>query len=449
MHYDCIFTQRAYSNMKNKRVYSFILATVFIFAGLVQPCRAEQIIDIDITDAKIKKINIAVPYFTEKNKPQARHDSGENMANLMGRALDFHGFINVINNKTMPSMDPMDLNSISAEYIITGTYKTDGAKLILELRLIDGRTKKMILGKRYRDVWDKQRQMILKFCDEAIGKITGTAGISSSKMTFVSDTSGYKEVYIADILGDDIRQVTKHKNLTITPRLSPNADKLIYTSYHNGNPNLYLIDFNKSANLTRAISRRKGVNYAPAFSPDGKDIILTLSKDDNPDLYEISTSGDMLKRLTVGNGINVSPSFSPEGNRIAFVSDRSGEPQIYTMDLRNGHTTRMTFEGVENTTPSWSPNGKWIAYTSRTDNGYQICKIAAEGRANPIQLTNYWGSHEAPNWSPDSRQIAFTRTRNGESKICTITADGQWLRELFTMQGSQTSGSWSNRLNFY
>ncbi len=428
---------------------SLIVAFLVSLVVTAQPCIAEDYIDINITDAKIKKINVAVPYFTEKNKPSIIHDSGKNMATLMGRALDFHGFINVLDNTTMPTMDSGNLGAINAEYIITGKYKVDGNKLVLELRLIDGRTKRMIIGKRFRDKLNKQRQMILKFCDESIKKITGTPGISSSEISFTSDTSGFKEVYIADVLGDNIRQVTKHKKLTMTPRLSPDATKIIYTSYHNGNPNLYLIDFKKSAHLTRAISRRKGVNYSPAWSPYGKYIIITMSNDETPDLYKLSLTGQILKRLTKANGINVSPSFSPDGKKIAFVSDRTGEPQIYTMNLRTGRTTRITYDGFENTTPSWSPDGKWIAFTARTDNGYQISKIAAEGRAKPIQLTNYWGSHESPKWSPDSRQISFTRTRNGVSKICTITSDGQWLRELFTLQGNQTNGNWSGRLNFY
>lgn len=436
--------------MRMIKLPSIAIFTFIVLSGLlVQTALCEEFIDVNITDAQIKKINVAVPYFTEKTKPDVILDSGINMADLMGRALDFHGFINVINNKSMPTMDAGNLSAINAEYIITGKYKAEGQKLILELRLLDGRTKKMIVGKRYRDSWDKKRQMILKFCDEAIGKITGTRGISSSQITFISDVSGFKEVYIADVLGDDIRQVTKHKNLTMTPRLSRNADKLIYTSYHKGNPNLYLIDFKKSANLTRAISRRKGVNYSPAWSPDGREIIVTMSKDDNPDLYKIKANGEIIKRLTVASGINVSPSYSPDGEKIAFVSDRTGDPQIYTMVLATGRTTRLTYEGFENTTPSWSPNGKWIAYTAKTDNGYQICKIAAEGRAQPIQLTNYWGSHETPKWSPDSRQISFTRTRNNISKICTITAEGQWLRELFKIQGSQTNGNWSGRIKFY
>ena len=435
--------------MSINKIFLHIMISTGCLLLTLQPVLAEQFIDINITDAKIKKINIAVPYFTEKTKPDVIHDSGKKMADIMGRALDFHGFINVIDNKNTPDIDPNNLQTINAEYIITGKYKAEGRKLILELRLIDGRSKKMIIGKRFRDTWEKQRQMILKFCDEAIGKITGITGISSSQITFVSDTSGFKEVYIADVLGDDIRQVTNNQYLTVTPRLSPKADKLVYTSYHKGNPNLYLINFKKSAHLTRAISRRKGVNYSPAWSPDEKYLIITMSKDGNPDLYKISTTGQIIKQLTIGNGINVSPSFSPDGKKITFVSDRTGEPQIYTMDLHNGATKRITYEGFENTTPTWSPDGKWIAYTAKTDNGHQICKITAEGRTQPIQLTNYWGSHESPCWSPDSRQISFTRTRNGKSKLCTITAEGHWLRELFKIQGNQTNGNWSGRLNFY
>jgi TolB protein len=160
-------------------------------------------------------------------------------------------------------------------------------------------------------------------------------------------------------------------------------------------------------------------------------------------------SGKIQKRLTVNNGINVSPSFSPDGTQIAFVSDRTGEPQIYLMEVTTGRTQRLTYEGRENTTPNWSPDGEWIAYTGYGDNGYQIYKMKARPGGTPIQLTASWGSHESPTWSPDSRQIAFTRTRNGESKLCTITSDGQWLQELFTLAGNQSSPQWSQRLKFY
>ncbi len=423
------------------------LAAIFIFWSPVYS-KAQQVIDIDITDAAIKKINFAVPYFTDKIRPEQKHDSGKAMAELLAKGLDFHGFINIIDPKSYGGGQNQNWRMLGANYVVIGKYISEGPRLVLELRLMDAGTGKMVMGKRFRDKLEKKRQMILKFCDEIIYKITGKQGISSSKIAFVSDSSGHKEIYIADALGDDIRQVTRHRNLAITPRLSPDSNKLVYTSYHNGNPNLYLIDFGKSSQLTKAISRRKGINYAPAWAPNGSFLVVTLSKDGNPDLYKMDPLGTILKRLTVNAGINVSPSFSPDGDKIAFVSDRSGDPQIYTMDVDSGRVQRLTYQGRENTTPSWSPDGEWIAYTGNGDDGYQIYKIKVAG-GQPRQLTASWGSHESPSWSPDSRQIAFTRTRNNKSKLCTITSEGQWLQELFTLAGNQTSPQWSQRLKFY
>ncbi len=425
----------------------FLLAAALIFLAPL-PLKAQQVIDIDITDAAIKKVNFAVPYFTDKNSPEQNHESGKAMADLLAKGLDFHGFINIIGPESYGGGQEQNWRMLGANYVVIGKYITEGPRLVLELRLLDASTGKMLMGKRFRDKLEKKRQMILKFCDEVIYKITGKQGVSSSKIAFVSDSSGHKEIYLADALGDDIRQITRHQHLAITPRLSPDSNKVAYTSYHNGNPNLYLIDFSKSSQLTKAISRRVGMNYAPAWSPDGSFLIVTLSKDGNPDLYKIDLDGTILKRLTTNAGINVSPSFSPDGSQIAFVSDRSGEPQIYTMELSSGRMARLTYQGQENTTPSWSPDGEWIAYTGNGDDGYQIYKIKTSG-GQPIQLTASWGSHESPTWSPDSRQIAFTRTRNNMSKLCTITSEGQWLQELFTLAGNQSSPQWSKRLKFY
>ncbi len=428
-----------------------ILSILIIIAtfSTPPPALAEKVIDIDITDAAIKKINFAVPWFIDKGKGEVIHESGKKMANQLARGLEFHGFIRVLPPKSYGGIQKQNWTSLGVNYVVTGQYMVEGAKLVMELRLVDASTGRMLLGKRFRDKIAMKEQMVLKFCDEVILKITGTTGVSSSEIAFVSNESGHKEIYLADALGDNIRQITFHQNLAVAPRLSPDASKIVYTSYHRGNPNLYLIDFNKSSKLTKAISRRPGINYAPAWDFDGKSLVLTLSKDGNPDLYRINLDGTILKQITRNSGINVSPCFSPNGSKLAFVSDRSGEPQIYIMDMRSGSSRRLTYDGMENTTPNWSPDGKWIAYTSKTNGTYHIYKILAEGYSKPIQLTLAWGSHESPSWSPDSRQIAFTRVRNGKSQICTMSHDGSWLRVLYSRDGNLSAPQWSRRLKFY
>ena len=209
-----------------------------------------------------------------------------------------------------------------------------------------------------------------KLTDEKGGISSLVWSPDGSQIAFVSDATGKKEIYVADVLGLEVRQITRHNTLAVSPRFSPNGRYLSYTSYHPGNPNLYVTDLNQ-ASTTRAISRRKGLNLAPAWSPDGRTMVITLSKDGNPDLYLINNEGVILNRLTRNTGINVSPAWSPDGKHITFVSDRSGTPQIYIMNVKTKSVRRITFQGNDNTEPSWSPDGEWIAF-HRAGNLYKI-----------------------------------------------------------------------------
>jgi TolB protein len=401
-------------------------------------------VNLDITAAGISKVPLAVPWFVNKNNPALISQSGKKMADVLSRALNFHGFINIIPVADYNGSQKTDWARYGADFAVLGQYAVSGKKLTLELRLINVLEGRMILGKRYRASAKKQRMMLFKFADEVIFKLTGKRGVSSTEIVYVSDENGNKEIYLADVLGDNHRQITRHNYIAVSPRFTPDGRKLSYTSYHRGNPNLYLTDLNQ-AKTTRAISRRKGLNMAPSWSPDGKTMVATLSKDGNPDLYLLRADGRIIKRLTMNTGINVSPSFSPDGRKLAFVSDRSGRPQIYVMDMRTARTKRITYQGNENSTPSWSPDGDRIAYTCSHEGVYQIFLISPDG-GQPVQVTKSWGDHESPSWSPDGRQIVFARKRNNKSEICRIFHNGKGERRLFKLPGNQTQPQWSTWL---
>lgn len=425
-----------------KRLALLLLLPLLLLAA---PGAGQARVYLDITSPEMRKIPVAIPPFIDQAKPEAIHPSGRDMANLLGRALVFHGFASLIDPNLYGGRQDANWPSLGAEFVLLGQYRTEASGITLELRLLDVNEGRMILGRRYQTPWTGHRQVVLKFCDEVVHALTGEMGISRSKIAFSSDKSGDKEIFITDILGDEITQVTKHKYLAIAPRFLPDGRRLTYTSYHRGNPNLYLTDF-RDLKTTRAISRWPGLNITPAWAPDGKSMVLTLSKDGNPDLYQMDDQGRIMARLTSGEGANVSPNFSPDGRQIAFVSDRSGSPQIYLMDLKSRAVRRLTFQGNDNTTPAWSPKGDWIAYTGRGDAGLQIYLIRPEGGA-PVQLTKTWGEHESPSWAPDGRQLVFSRKRNSREQLCAIFSNGSGLRVLFeTEAGNQSMPQWSHRL---
>jgi len=412
----------------------------FLFTSMVQAR-----VYLDITSPDFRKVPFAVPYFSDKNQPGRVDSKDLDMTALLTKALEFHGFISVVPPERYDGSKDTDWLKLGVDFAIITDYETSGETITFEFRLIDITEGRMLVGKRYKGSPDIRDTMILRFCDEVIYQLTGERGISLSNIAFSSEVPGdFKEIFVADALGRNIRQITKHKSLAVSPKFSPDGKLLAYNSYHPGNPNLYVTNW-QEAKTTRAISRRPGLNLAPAWSPDGKTMVVTLSMDGNPDLYLINTEGAILDRLTKNTGINVSPAWSPDGRQITFVSDRSGNPQIYIMNVKTKSVRRITFQGSDNTEPSWSPDGEWIAYSGLYEGRYQIFIIKPEG-GQPLQLTWYRDDHESPSWSPDSRQIAFTRRHDNDRDICTVFRNGTGFRILFQLEGHQSSPEWSTRM---
>ena len=419
---------------------SFHLSTLFrcflvlLLLCFSLPAAAAKRIELDIASSGVRKLAVAVPPFSGGS-------AGKDIAKMLIKGLDFHGFIRIVDAGRAGT--DTDWRGKGADYVVLGKVADQGGSMAVEGALLDVPAGKMLPARRFSGPASQQDELALQLADALVEDFTGEPGISRSSIAFVSDATGSKEVYIADVLGRHVRQITRHNNLCVSPRFSSDGRQLAYSSYHRGNQNLYITDLGQSQ-LTRALSRREGMNLAPAFAPDGRSMIVTLSKDGSPDLYLLDMQGQIMERLTKGSGINVSATYSPDGKSIAFVSDRSGRPQVYLMNLRSSRARLLTLQGRENVEPSWSPKGDKIAYTSLTGGHYHIFTISAEG-GSPTRLTSSYGDYESPSWSPDGRQIVFSRKRNGQMEICAIMANGQGERVLFKLRGNQSYPRWSPR----
>ncbi|MFV0439307.1 MAG: Tol-Pal system beta propeller repeat protein TolB [Desulfopila sp.] len=416
-----------------------ILAALFFFTS--QPAMAQRVY-LDISAAETRKINFAVPYFVNSDLSGQIQKFGVDSADILGRALKFHGIIDIIPAADYGGSQNATWQNYGADYLVLGQYRATTSGITFEMRLVDAASTDVLFGKSYSGTPDQVNRMLYGFCDDVIQELTGNRGIALSQIAFVSLENNSKEVYITDILGTKRRQVTRHKSLIVSPRFVNNGTMLSYTSYHSGNPNLYITDLRQNK-TTRVISRRKGMNFAPAWSADGSKMILTLSMNGNPDLYMLDNQGRIIEQLTRNSGINVSPAWSPDGSRIVFVSDRSGKPNLYLMDLRNRRTQRITYQGSENAEPSWSPTEDLIAYSSLRNGVYQIYTVKPQEGATPTPVTTDLSHHESPQWSPDGNQIIFAKRDGKVHHIYAIMKDGSGQRPLFSFPGSQSYPQWS------
>jgi TolB protein len=250
----------------------------------------------------------------------------------------------------------------------------------------------------------KGRMAAHEFADAITQAVTGRPGFASSKLAFIANPGGSKELYLADIDGYNARAITHDGTISASPALSRDGTKLAYTSYKSGYPDVYLINL-ASGSRTR-IAFFPGINTGPAFSPDGSQIALTLSKDGNPEIYVMDDSGGSLIRITRTRGAETSPSWSPTGDRLVYSSDDRGSPQLFISSATGVSDMDHLVTGNSYCTrPDWSPDGKWIAFTTRIGGQFQIGVFDVERRTGQLITT---AGGQDPAWTRDSRHLAYS-----------------------------------------
>ncbi len=407
---------------------------------------------IDITNPFLRKIPMAVPVFKPVAGHPAERQTAAQAADQLAGALEFTGYFKILDrgaflvkSETMgiiaPNINFQDWTAIGAELLVTGGLSLKGQYLEMELRLFDTFKSQLLIGKRYKGLVADQRRMIHRFCGEVIFALTGSHGIFDSRIAFVSNGPGNKEIFTADFDGHAPQQLTHNKAITLSPDWSSDGRWMAYTSYRQGKPDLFI------RNLVQrrgSVVDRPGLNATPAWRPDKFELAATLSFSGDPEIYLLTGEGKIIKRLTASKGIDISPAWSPDGRKLAFVSNRSGSPQIHVQDVASGREERLTFEGRYNTTPSWSPTGDRIAYSSAEDGGFNIYVIDL-GTRKRLQLTRNTGNNESPSWSPDGSLVVFSSNREGPYRIYVMTGYGTDQRRLLTLPGEQTNPKWSRR----
>lgn len=422
---------------------------VLLLISLIFPGHSLGRIYIDINSPSIRKFKVAIPDFKNLSINNKHQELATRLERVISNDLDLSGYFSPMDKEafleendaslTLENIRFRDWSVIGAELLLKGSYTCIGRTLEVEIRLFDVFWGRQILGKRALGHISRSRYLIHRLGNDIIQTLTGHGGIFLSKLAFVGNASGYKEIYVCDYDGHNVRQITADKSIALLPRWSPDGKRMVYNSYKDGGPMLYMRDI--ASGVVRRISARSGLNIGAAWAPDARKVALTLSRKGNPDIFTIDLNGKIMRRLTAHWGIDVSPSFSPDENKIAFVSSRSGSPQIYVLDLINRKEERLTFDGKYNTSPSWSSLNQ-IAFASMNDGHFDIYAMDADG-GRLRKLTENQGNNEYPCWSPDGRYIVFSSNRGGRYHIYIMNANGQNQRRVTFMEGDQTAPSWA------
>ncbi len=446
-------TETASRSLSGHPILRVLLLWVSMVLLVLAPGTGLARIYIDINAPSVQKLKIAIPDFIDLSKDEKNPQMASRLPEVVSSDLDLSGYFTPMdkasfletNNPSLPSdgIRFKDWSVIGAEFLLKGAYSCIGQSVEVEVRLFDVFRGQQILGKRILGKADEHRALMHRIGNDIIYLLTGQQGMFLSKIAFVGNATGNKEIYVADYDGHNVRQITFDKSIALFPRWSRQGDKLFYNSFKEGQgPMLYMRDM--ATGRTVKISGRKGLNTGAAFPPHQRYLALTLTEGENMDIYAIDFAGNIVKRLTSVWGINVSPTFSPDGAKMAYVSNRSGSPQIYVQNIEDGREERITFEGRYNTSPSWSSLNR-IAYAGMEDGRFEIFTINPDGSGlSKITGTNgNQGNNEDPTWYANGRYLLFSSNREGGYHLYLAMANGFNPRKINVMKGEQTCPSWS------
>jgi len=250
------------------------------------------------------------------------------------------------------------------------------------------------------------------------------------------------DIFIADVYGGHMTHLTKNKWLDFNPAISNDGSKLAFVSDRDGNREIYALDLIwmdgytqwEGRNLTN-ITQTAGHDWTPKFSPTNEKIVFTtyFPATDNYDVFIMNADGSDKQNLTNSPYYEKHPQFSPDGSFIIFQAWQKGKMEIFFSNLLDGNIINLTKNTASHDIipqgNAFSPDEQEIVFTSERDGNRNIYIMNTDG-TNQIQLTDHSAADYEPVYSPDGLSIIFTSERDGNKEIYIMNNNGLNLKNL-------------------
>ncbi len=413
---------------------------------------------IDLTDPNADPLPVAISPFYAEEGQEAAAKIGSDIREVVVNDLLSSALFDVADKKAY-LQSPVSLKAngpvfsewrlINIEALLAGNIEMiekDGIPRVkVEFRVFDVHGEKQLIGRRYTVDARYWRHLAHRIADDMYTTLTGEKGYFTTRIVFIGEETSVegkriKKLCVMDQDAHNPQCLTDGSHLVLTPRFNPLLQKIIYMSYANGTPRLYLHDL--PTGKQEIVGDFEGLNSSPRFAPDGKTIAMTLTKGHagNPEIYNMDLRTKKLRRLTFHRGIDTSPSYSPDGRKIVFNSNRGGSPNLYIMESDGNRVKRLTYGEGRYYAPVWSPRGDLIAFVKELNGRFHIGVIDPEGEEERLLTDSYMD--ESPSWSPNGRVIIFSRQLGDKVRLYSIDITGYNETQIPT-PGDASDPAWS------
>lgn len=198
------------------------------------------------------------------------------------------------------------------------------------------------------------------------------------------------DIYSATVDGDDLQRLTNTPGYDAEATVSPQGDRIVFTSMRDGDPELYLMDIDGSNQ--KRLTFAQGYDGGAFFSPDGTQIVFRASRPRTAEqkriyqdlvekeyvrpteleLFIMNADGTGLRQITHYGAASFGPYFHPDGKRIIFSSNmdssNSRNFDLYIVGVDGSGLERITYNETFDGFPFFSRDGKQLIFASNREN---------------------------------------------------------------------------------
>jgi len=255
----------------------------------------------------------------------------------------------------------------------------------------------------------------------------------ATQIAFASNRSGAVEIWLMNIDGSGLEQLTNIPEGACQPKWSPDGMKLIFVSPCERQlptyPGASLFVINADGTGMAPFPSVPGGDFDPSWSPDGAQIAFTsLRKGGVQGIYILNLKDNSVKSLVEDETRAISqPAWSPNGKEIAYVNS---DNRIWVMDVNGENRHALTIGGGDYriNSPAWSPDGSIVIYTrspisDTTGTTLLMAVPYSEAGEIPVQVPNSLLVQDV-SYSFDGYWLLFTSWYSGNHDIYVMRSNG-------------------------
>lgn len=199
------------------------------------------------------------------------------------------------------------------------------------------------------------------------------------------------DIFVADLQGHILDTLTTHPGYDAEPTVSPDGQKIVFTSTRSGDLELWTMNLDGSDK--QQVTDQLGYDGGAFFSPDSKRLVFRASRPETQEAREtyrqlldsnlvkptsmevfvVNVDGSKLRQVTDLGKANWAPFFHPSGEKIIFSSNHEsprGYPfHLYLINVDGSGLEQVTNGRTFDAFPMFSFGGDQLLFSSNRANG--------------------------------------------------------------------------------